>query len=476
VATDFASIALIAWVPVVFLLFARFRPSTACAISYLGAYMLLPVGYGFNVPVLPPLARMQLVTLCVPFALAFLAPAALRNMRIGSGIDWIVFAVSLSSFATTLANQDPIVVGDTALPALRFYDAISNALRDFIWVGFPFLYGRILFRRPADLYPLLVAYAVAGVAYSGLVLFEARMAPTLHATLYGFESHGETSFAQTVRGGGWRPQVFVGSGLSLSLLIAHMTICATALAKARLRILMLPRSLVAPYLYGILLVCKSVGSIVLGTLTVAMQLLLRPRTQLRIAAVLCVLAIGYPLLRSAELVPISQLEAFARTISDERFVSLSFRFREEEQLFQKARERLWLGWGTYGRNSVYDPETGQDISIADGYWIISLGSFGIVGFLSRFLVFAGPVWLTLRRWGQIRGERERILVLALAWILTTQLVDMIPNAMIDSIHFFLCGALAGAVRVPARVPAGPRRAKPPIPEVYGAEGSPVSAR
>jgi hypothetical protein len=476
VATDFASIALIAWAPMVLIFFARFRPATAATLSYLGAYLLLPVGYGFNVPVLPPLARMQLVTLVALAGILFFRSGALRGARVGRGLDWLAFAVSISSFATTLANSDSMVVGETVLPALQLRDGISNAIRDFVWIGLPFLYGRILVKRPADLYPVLVTYAVAGVCYSVLVLWEVRMAPTLHADLYGFESHGETSFSQTVRGEGWRPQVFVGSGLALSLLIAHMTICAVALAKAHLPVLRLPRAFVAPYLYALLLVCKSVGAIVLGTLAASMQLVLSARTQIRVAAIVCLVAIGYPLMRSADLVPMTQLENFARSISDERYVSLNFRFREEERLFDKARERIWLGWGTYGRNSVYDPETGQDTSIADGYWIISIGSFGIVGYLSRFLLFAAPVWLAFRRWNQIRGEREQLLVLALVWILTTQIVDMIPNAMIDSVHFFLCGALVGSVYAPARVPARARRERRAISEVIRPDGAPVGAR
>lgn len=474
-ATDFASIALIAWAPMVLIFFARFRAVTAATMSYLGAYLLLPVGWGFNVPILPPLARMQLVTLVALLGILFFRSGALRGARVGRGLDWLAFAVSISSFATTLVNTDTVVVGETVLPALQLRDGISNAIRDFIWVGLPFLYGRILVKRPADLYPVLVTYVVAGVCYSVLVLWEVRMAPTLHADLYGFESHGETSFAQTVRGSGWRPQVFVGSGLALSLLIAHMTICATALARAHLPTLRLPRAFTGPYLYGILLLCKSVGAILLGTLAAGLQLLLRPRAQIRVAAVMCLLAIGYPLMRSADLVPMRQLEDFARTISDERYVSLNFRFREEERLFEKARERIWLGWGTYGRNSVYDPETGQDTSIADGYWIISIGSFGIVGYLCRFLLFAAPVWLAFRRWSRIRGEKEQRLVLALVWILTTQIVDMIPNAMIDSVHFFLCGTLVGAVYAPARVRVRARREKGALPEVIR-DGAPVGAR
>ena len=35
------SVALIAWAPIVFYLFRRFRPPTACIIAYLGAYLLL---------------------------------------------------------------------------------------------------------------------------------------------------------------------------------------------------------------------------------------------------------------------------------------------------------------------------------------------------------------------------------------------------------------------------------------------------
>ena len=77
------------------------------------------------------------------------------------------------------------------------------------------------------------------------------------------------------------------------------------------------------------------------------------------------------------------------------------RIINENLLMAKAFQRPILGWGGYSRNFVADA-TGRLITIADGYWIITLGTLGLVfGALTEH-----PVSLAmLLRWGGLRRGR-----------------------------------------------------------------------
>ena len=75
-----------------------------------------------------------------------------------------------------------------------------------------------------------------------------------------------------------------------------------------------------------------------------------------------------------------------------------------------------FGWGTYNRNRIYDPETGQDLSVTDGDWIIQVGTRGIVGFLGLYGMLALSIVLAQRRLRAIRRQRDRIQLAALALI------------------------------------------------------------
>ena len=108
--------------------------------------------------------------------------------------------------------------------------------------------------------------------------------------------------------------------------------------------------------------------------------------------------------------------SLASSYNVERAESLQFRFEQERLLLDHAWKRVWFGWGRFGRNRVYNEE-GKDISVTDGRWIITMGSFGFVGFAAEFGLLAlsvFSVWPALGK-GSSGHERTHLAALRSFW-------------------------------------------------------------
>ena len=102
-----------------------------------------------------------------------------------------------------------------------------------------------------------------------------------------------------------------------------------------------------------------------------------------------------------------------------------------------------FGWGRYGRNRVYESELGRDVSVTDGEWIITLGIFGLVGFLLQFGLLAIPVFRASTALKYVESAQDRVYLAALALILSINLVDLLPNSTLRPLTWLIAGALLG---------------------------------
>ncbi len=180
----------------------------------------------------------------------------------------------------------------------------------------------------------------------------------------------------------------------------------------------------------------------------------RPRLQIRVAMVITIIALLYPMLRAADLVPTQAILDSVASISADRAGSLQTRFDSEQLLLEHAHERFVFGWGRYGRNRTYG-EGGGFTSTTDGYWIIVIGTFGLVGFGALFGLLALPVFRAAPALKGATSEKERIFLAALTLIVAINIFDLLPNAGLIPWSWLLAGALLGraeALRAAARQP------------------------
>jgi hypothetical protein len=169
----------------------------------------------------------------------------------------------------------------------------------------------------------------------------------------------------------------------------------------------------------------------------------RPKTQFRVATLLVTISLLYPLLRSFDLVPTTFIIGVANSIDQERGESLEYRFVNENGLLQRAFERPFFGWGRFGRSRIYDADTGEDISVTDGRWVIDLGQFGLVGFLSEFGLLAICVYRAAAAFRLAQSAKEQLAFATLALIVSINIFDLLPNDGLIPWTWLISGALLG---------------------------------
>jgi len=446
--------ALLIWPLVSLVLFHVRQLNSALLWTILGGYLLLPVGTEIKFEGIPKFDKSSIPSIAALMGCLLVGRQPLR-FRNGWGIaELLLIAMLVGPFVTSQMNTDPIFVGGRVLPGVGSYDALSSVVGQLL-VLMPFFLARQFLRTDRDNEVVLWTLAVAGLAYSLPMLLEVRLSPQLHTWIYGYFPH---SFGQQIREGGYRPIVFLGHGLLVAFFIMTSMIAATALWRAGARIATIPAAFVTGYLAAVLVLCKTLGALVYGAALAPVVRLLSPRAQMRIAMVLVAIAIVYPIVRAVDLFPTTEILDAAASVSTDRQESLKFRFDNEDQLLERAWERFWFGWGRYGRNRVYNDETGKDDSVTDGHWIITMGQFGFIGFIAEFGLLGWAVVRAAAASRRLPLGTEAIFLAALALILAVNMIDLLPNSSISPWTWLLAGALLGRAetvlalnRVSARV-------------------------
>ena len=431
--------AVFGWPLVAFYLYSRLPLARATVWTILAGYLFLPIGVGLNLPVIPTFNKNTIPALAALAGCVFIARRPMKFFR-GIGLaELLITIIIIGPFITSLLNTDPIVIGKEVLPGVGAYDAGSAAMAEFLTL-LPFFLARNYLRSSEDSAEILRVLVMAGLAYSLLMLIEVRMSPQVNRWIYGFSSH---SIIGEIRDGGFRPVVFLRNGLMVAFFAMTAVVASTALWRTGVKILRWPAGPVVAYLGVVLLLCKTLSALVYGAVLVPLVRWASPRLQLRIACIFVVIALAYPMLRVAHLVPAQEIVQVASSVSEKRAQSMNVRFSWEERLLAHAMERPWFGWGRFGRSRVYSEETGQDLSITDGWWIIVLGTFGIAGFIGRFGLLGYSVLRAAKMLKYVQSPKEAIWYATLALLAAINMIDLLPNASVTPWLWLVTGALLG---------------------------------
>ena len=434
----FAYLALLLWPAVAFFLYSRLPVGRATIWTILAAFLLLPTGTiikfegvpGFDKESIPNLAALIGCVVCTKRL-----PKFFRGL---GAVELLFLLLLVGPFVTSTLNTDPVRAGAITLPGLGPYEALSVAVFQLIFI-LPFFLGRQFLRNSGDIVDILRILAIAGLAYSLPMLFEIRMSPQLSTWLYGY---APTGMVTAIRDGGFRPVVFLMNGLWVAFFAMTSTVAAAALWRTNTRIGRLRPGWVTGYLGFVLVLCKTKSAFVYGAILVPLVRWASPRMQLRAACFLAAIALGYPVLRVADLVPTTSILEVTEALSPDHLGSLKMRFDQEHTLMEHAWERPWFGWGRFGRGRVYD-DSGSDLSVSDGYWVITLGTFGLVGFIAVFGLLGLAVFRAAAALRFATTLQEAGYLAALALIVAINMIDLLPNASLSPWTWLLAGALVG---------------------------------
>ena len=436
---NFATLlALLGWPVVAIYLYSTRSLAAATLWTILGEFLLLPPGAEIKFEGIPGFDKQSIPNLAAWIGCAVLTRRPPKLFYRFGLAEMLIVVLIISPFITSLLNTDPIHIGRTFLPGVGPYDALSASVGELIFI-LPFFLGRQYFRTAEDNAEILRALVIAGLAYSLLMLFEVRMSPQLAKWIYGYTY---ISLNTAYRDGSFRPVVFLPNGLWVAFFAMTALAAATALWRTQTRIFRWAPGAITGYLSFVLVLCKTGSALLYGILVVPLVRWASPRLQVRVASVLVIIALMYPMLRVADLAPTTSILEAVSAVSTERAASLNFRFVHEKALLERAWERPWFGWGRFGRGRVHD-SSGADASVSDGYWIITMGTFGLIGFAARFSLLGLAVFRSVAAVSIAELMSEGVYLGALSLIVAANIFDQLPNASVSPWTWLLTGALLG---------------------------------
>jgi hypothetical protein len=457
----FGYVVMVGWIPVVLYLFSKLPIQRALIISFLVAWLFLPMGE-IKLTGIPNYTKMSATCYGILLATFIFDMQRFKQFR-PHWIDIPMVVCCLSPGISSLTNS------------LGLHDAVSAALTQTVTWGFPYFLGRLYLGTLKGLQQLAIAIVWGGLIYVPLCLIELRLSPQLHQWLYGFYPQ---SFDQAIRYGGYRPIIFMQHGLMVGIWMMTATLIAFWFWRAGILQPLLqqfaqgtpakfaiqrenPWGISLGIFLGLLItfvLVKATGAYFLLLLGIAVILGMRWwRTALPL--LLIVLAIcGYLTFNAmGGMTPqvVSQISTtMTQLTNSDRASSLVFRLTNEAQLSAKARQQPLFGWGGWGRSRIYD-EFGKDIAVTDSLWIIVFGNFGMVGLVSWIGALLMPVLVfALGRYPAHTWLHPQVLPAAvLAISLVLYVMDCLVNGMVNPIYTLIAGGIAGLVARPAPRPA-----------------------
>ena len=425
--------------------FAKWPTEKAAIWSLLGGYMLLPSSFTVDWPLLPPLDKMAvtaLATLLLCWMKGTLVPRPRHSILLYLlGIGFVVAPIF-----TSFGNSYELQEAGKSVHGFYLADGVKFAGRNLMLLTTLHIGRRFLSTENARVL-LLKAIPSAMLVYSVAMLFELRMSPQLHRWVYGYFPND--NFVQQIRGAGFRPVVFFSHGLTLALFTAIALLCAVVMIRAKLRIFRVDSRLIAAYLSGLLVACKSLAPGIYAITFAPIILFTRPRLWVKVGCVASLVVCAYPLLRNHHLAPTQLVSDVSMAISPERNASFAVRVLNEGQLLAKAEQKPWFGWGGWSRNRIFDQWTGKDVSVTDGGWIIYFGVYGWLGYLSLYGLLAAALFQAHRAMDK-QVTPANITRGGIALLLTVYVINSIPNATEEWLVFLLAGCISSVPRLRAQ--------------------------
>ncbi len=447
--TPLVPIALFGWVPLILLIFTLLPARRAVVAAFIAGWCFLPM-YGYSITGLPDYNKANATCFGVLLATVMFDGARLTKFK-PRLIDVPMLMWVICPFISNTLGE------------FGSYEGMSTTVRHIFQWGVPYLIGRLYFTDVKAMREFAIGFFIGGLLYVPLCLFEIKMSPQLHYMLYGFF---QDDWKMTIRGGGWRPTVFMQHGLAVGMYMSMAALMGLWMLRARSvkKILGMPVFVLAPLVLITAVLCKSTGAIGLmgiGLMVLFGTSLLRTRWAVWLLLAIPVL---YVVTRTVGGWDGRELVDAAQLISDERGGSLLFRLNSESACWGLIQPRVVFGFGRFvfaatrleGSSSFITP---------DGLWLIALVSNGLFGLIMLYSSLLLPVIAFARRIKPIHWTHPAVApAAAMAVMVVLYAIDCLFNAMINPLFTMAAGGLVStAASIPTFRRAPAPEAPPPRP-------------
>jgi hypothetical protein len=437
----FVKLALFGWIPVIVMLFTVLRPRHAIIVAYLGAWLFLPMDE-IKFKGIPDLNKVTAASFGVAFGVALFDFKRLRTFR-PRWYDIPMLIWCATPWVTSMKNN------------LGAWDAMSSVVQQLVVWGIPYFIGRVYFNDWEGFRELAIGIFVGGIIYIPFCWLEMWISPQLHKMVYGRHQSG---FHMTMRWGGYRPMVFMQSGLALSFWMVVCTLSGLWLwtSGAVKKLLNVPMALLVPALFATTICCKSAGALVFMVAALGSLFWIKWFRN----ALPLLLLVAFPPVYMYQRINQNWsgewlVQMVSTYMSPDRAQSLQTRFDAENLLTEKALEAPSpaFGWGKWSPDSPQAAPwrvgmfkyngTWKDLAPTDGLWVITLGQFGIVGLVALTTTILLPClifWMRvpLRFWDHPLAACAS----PLAILLAIHMSDHLLNAMINPIFMIALGGIS----------------------------------
>lgn len=322
------------------------------------------------------------------------------------------------------------------------YDGISGVVKQTLIYGGPYLIGRLYFQTAEDRRILMRAVVFGALIYAPLCLWEIRMSPQLHRQFYGFYQH---EFVQTIRGGSYRPMVFMQHGLMVALWIAGGALLATMLKvnQDKYRFLGFGWGVAALGLAGVSVLMNSLGATILLFGLVAAIWFVRATQARWPLFILLFVPVLWVAGRTSGVLDNENLQSAMSKVNESRARSFASRLYTEDVLVQNTWQSPVVGMGSWGSDRTIMVDGEEEYIVVDGLWILSFSRYGLIGLLAILGVYFVPAWRVFRRTrpGEWSTRADHGVCAALALLLTMVAIDNLMNAMLNAVWLAIAGAL-----------------------------------
>jgi hypothetical protein len=424
-------IVLFGFIPVSLLLFMVMSVPRAIAATYVLGWLFLPPNIGYNLPGIPDWTKYNA-----------LAVATILGAIIFDGGRFFAFRARWYDLPALLFCLVPLA--SSLSNGLGAWDGLSGVLTYFFQWGTPYFIARIYFSNLSGVRDLAIWIVIGAIIYVPLCLFEIRMSPQLNKWIYGYY---QNPFNQTRRLGGFRPMVFMNTGLAVGLWMCAGTLIAFMcwLGGWPKKLFGLPMLAWVAVLGATAVLCKSLGAVMLLIAAMIVGYLSKVTRMPVFLLMLAIVPVGYIGLRATNIWDGSSMIELFEKINPERANSLMVRIRNETVTVERGLERPLLGWGGWGRNRVSIEDSGFR-SIVDGLWVIIVSQRGLIGLAGMLFILLAPCLLFVTRWRKLGMWHPWLLPgLGMCLVLTMFTADSLFNAMLNPIYVLAAGAVMGMV-------------------------------